>query len=172
MLTLAWDDVSSWFIVTVSVAPTAVVIALPPAISNVFPWAIVWSLPPSPVNVKVVNWFVLVSETVLVNVILSLDLAILSPVPASKTTSSVDESLPVNLIFSSSLLSPSTQETLYVVFASAAILAFTILLFESNPKLLPLAIVPESTSSKYTSLRNLAIKSCINCPINFILLKC
>ena len=38
----------------------------------------------------------------------------LNPVPASRTTSSVDESLPVNLIFSSSELSPSTQETLYV----------------------------------------------------------
>ena len=79
---------------------------------------------------------------------MSLDLAILKPVPASNTTSSVDESLPVNLIFSSSLLSPSTQETLYVVFVSAATLAFTILLLESNPRLPPLAIVPESTSSK------------------------
>ena len=51
------------------------------------------------------------SDTVLVKVILSPDLAMLNPVPASKTTSSVDESLPVSLIFSSSELSPSTQDT-------------------------------------------------------------
>ena len=47
-----------------------------------------------------------------VKVILSEDLAMLNPVPASKTISSVEESLPVNLIFSSSELSPSTQEIL------------------------------------------------------------
>ena len=54
----------------------------------------------------------LVSVTVLVNVILSLFLAILNPVPASNTTSSVPLPLPpaVNLIFSSSELSPSTQD--------------------------------------------------------------
>ena len=40
--------------------------------------------------------------------------------------------------------------------------ALTILLFESKPKLPPLAIVPVDISSKYTSLRNLAIKFCIN----------
>jgi len=61
LLTLAWDDVSSWLIVTVSVAPTTVLIALPPATSNVLPWAIVWLLPLSPVNVNSVNWLVLVS---------------------------------------------------------------------------------------------------------------
>ena len=56
---------------------------------------------------------VLVSETVFVNVILSLDLAILKPVPASKTISSVAAPAAppcVNLIFSSSELSPSTQD--------------------------------------------------------------
>ena len=53
---------------------------------------------------------VLLFETVLVNVILSPDLAILRPVPASKTISSVEVDESVNLIFSSSALSPSTQE--------------------------------------------------------------
>ena len=38
--------------VTVSVAPTAVVIFVPPAISNVLPSAIVWFEPPSAVSVK------------------------------------------------------------------------------------------------------------------------
>ena len=46
-----------------------------------------------------------------VNVILSPLLAILNPVPASKTISSVELGLvPESLIFSSSLLSPSTAE--------------------------------------------------------------
>ena len=48
--------------------------------------------------------------SVLVKVILSPDLAIERPVPASRTTSSVLESFPVNLIFSSSELSPSTAD--------------------------------------------------------------
>jgi hypothetical protein len=52
---------------------------------------------------------------VFVKVILSPSLAIESPVPASNITSSVDPLLSVNLIFSSSEFSPSTQETEYVV---------------------------------------------------------
>jgi hypothetical protein len=52
------------------------------------------------------------SVTVFVKVILSPSLAILNPVPASNTISSVPLPLPpaVNLIFSSSELSPSTQD--------------------------------------------------------------
>ena len=49
------------FTVTVSVLPTTVLEPVPPAMSNVLPWAIVWFVPVSPVNVKVVNWFVFVS---------------------------------------------------------------------------------------------------------------
>jgi len=58
------------------------------------------------------EYVVSVSDTVLVKVILSPDLAIDKPVPASKTTSSLLPLLSVNLIFSSSVLSPSTQDTL------------------------------------------------------------
>mgnify|MGYP006258091055 CR=1 FL=1 len=49
--------------------------------------------------------------SVFVNVILSPLLAILNPVPASRTTSSVELGLlAVSLIFSSSTASPSTAE--------------------------------------------------------------
>ena len=54
-----------------------------------------------------------VSVTVFVNVILSPSRAIDNPVPASRTTSSFTPALSDNLIFSSSLLSPSTHETEY-----------------------------------------------------------
>ena len=57
---------------------------------------------------------VFVLLTVFVSVILSPDLAIDNPVPASKTISSVPLPSPpaVNLIFSSSALSPSAQDIL------------------------------------------------------------
>ena len=53
-----------------------------------------------------------------------------------------------------------------------SVVAFTILLFESNPKLPPPVIVPVSMSSKYTSSRNLDIKLHICCPIQFIFYSC
>ena len=56
------------------------------------------------------------AESVFANVILSPLRAILSPVPASRTISSVVFPLcpePESLIFSSSELSPSTQEIAY-----------------------------------------------------------
>ena len=61
----------------------------------------------------------MVSVTVLVIVIVSLDLAIDNPVPTAITTSSVPLPEPpaVNLIFSEAESSPSTAETLYVVSA-------------------------------------------------------
>ena len=52
-----------------------------------------------------------VSVIVLVKVILSPALDIDKPDPASKTISSVLESLPVSTIFSSSVLSPSDADT-------------------------------------------------------------
>ena len=60
----------------------------------------------------------MVLVSLLANVILSPDLEIVRPVPASKTISSTLLPLPpaVNLIFSSSALSPSKQEIEYVVF--------------------------------------------------------
>ena len=87
--------------------------------SNEFPAALTrTTLPPwlekvegvsvSPINVL----FDPEPVSIFANVILSPDLEIERPVPASRTTSSVVLSDPVSLIFSSSLLSPFTTDIL------------------------------------------------------------
>ena len=106
-------SVTVFVIVTVPSAVVSQVIPVPAAKNKSSPCVIVVAL--ESVVADTVNPLpiVLVSDTVLVKVILSPDLAILKPVPASKTTSSVAApSAPpcVNLIFSSSELSPSTQD--------------------------------------------------------------
>ena len=65
------------------------------------------------------------------------------------------------LVSSALLPPPESVVILTPVISPEASVALTILLFESKPKLPPLAIVPVDISSKYTSLRNLAIKLCM-----------
>ena len=74
------------------------------------------------------SYVVLVLVSLLANVILSPDLEIVRPVPASKTISSTLLPLPpaVNLILSSSELAPSIQEIEYVVLVLVSIEARSI----------------------------------------------
>ena len=87
----------------------------------------------------------MVLVSLLVNVILSPDLAIVRPVPASKTISSTLLPLPpaVNLIFSSSALSPSKQEIEYVVLVLLSIEARSILWFNEELPNSAVNVVPD-----------------------------